>query len=240
MPRLRSLLTLLLVPAATALNVGDIEHFLVLFFENQSFDRIFGCAGDELPGIDGVDNETMGNFVDPNDESKGFVKATCGAATYVCTHDEDHSFPAVTTQVFGPGATDGAAAPYPPATMTGFANVSSDSLALFAPEQLPVKIALAKEFAVFNRLYAAIPGPSMPNHMFAQSATSCGSTETGTLYNDCGGKLPLFPQRTIYESLLDAGKDFAIFYNGTLREGGVPGDLCACRAPRRRPSCRAR
>ena len=86
---------LLVAGCAAATTLPDIKHFLVLYFENQSFDRIFGCAG--LPGARGVDNTTaFGNYIDPNDESKGFVKATCGAATYVCTHDEDHSFPGVT------------------------------------------------------------------------------------------------------------------------------------------------
>ena len=307
---------LLVAGCAAATTLPDIKHFLVLYFENQSFDRIFGCAG--LPGARGVDNTTaFGNYIDPNDESKGFVKATCGAATYVCTHDEDHSFPGVTcadraallfkrttpasqrrknyienglslsesrprrTQIFGPGKTDGAGAPYPPATMGGFANVSVDALDLFAPEQLPVKIALAKEFAVFDNLYASIPGPSQPNHMFSQSATSCGCTETGMSFLQCGGKLPLFPQRrasaseigsrhrrghrvrrdagdagvggsvvdadgfaatlrpatfvvrgrgqrgagTIYEALLEQGEEFSIFVNGTIAEGGIPGDL---------------
>mgnify|MGYP004335234899 CR=1 FL=1 len=45
------------------------------------------------------------------------------------------------------------------------------------------------------------------------------------LYNDCGGERVSFPQRTIYESLLDAGHDFRIFYNGSITEGGVPGDI---------------
>jgi len=74
---------LLLAWCAAAAESRSIEHFLVLFFENQSFDRIFGCAG--LPGASSVDNTSKyGNFVDPNDESKGYVKATCGAASYVC------------------------------------------------------------------------------------------------------------------------------------------------------------
>ena len=71
---------------------------------------------------------------------------------------------------------------------------NEEVLSAFAPEQLPIKMTLAKEFAVFNRFYAAVPGPSQPNHMFAQSGTSCGVTETGVTYWKCGGLLPLFPQ----------------------------------------------
>jgi phospholipase C len=205
-------------------SLGDIKHFLVIFFENRSFDHIFGCATKELPGIDGV-TAGMGNWRDPNDHSKGFVNVGCGKAEYVCSHDEDHSFPGYKKMIFGADETVGAQAPYPNATMSGFANHSEPSMEAFAPEQLPVKIALAKEFGVFNNFYAALPGPSQPNHMFAQSGTSCGATETGVVFEQCGGVLPLFPQKTIYESLLENGHDFKVYYNGTIAQGGVPGDI---------------
>jgi phospholipase C len=95
--------------------------------------------------------------------------------------------------------------------MGGFANHSAkhgyNAMWAFNSSQLPVKIALAKEFALFNNFYAAIPGPSQPNHMFAQSGTSCGVTETGVVWNHCGGKWPLFPQKTIYDSLNESGKE---------------------------------
>jgi len=57
---------LLMLPLAAAYQLGDIKHFLVLFFENRAFDHIFGCSADELPGIDGVTPD-MGNWLDPND-----------------------------------------------------------------------------------------------------------------------------------------------------------------------------
>ena len=180
----------------------------VIFFENRSFDHIFGCATKELPGIDGI-TPGMGNWRDPNDHSKGFVEVGCGKAEYVCSHDEDHSFPGYKKMIFGPDSNVGAKAPYPNQTMSGYANHSEPSMEAFAPEQLPIKLALAKEFGIFNNFYASIPGPSQPNHMFAQSATSCGATETGVVFEQCGGVLPLFPQKTIYESLLENGHECA-------------------------------
>ena len=93
--------------------------------------------------------------------------------------------------------------------MGGFANATNGDKVvfdLFAPSQLPVKMALAKEFGLFDRFFSAVPAPSQPNHMFAQSATSCGVTDTGVAYTECGGTLPLFPQRTIFDSMLADGK----------------------------------
>ena len=69
-------------------------------------DHIFGCSADELPGIDGV-KPGMGNYIDPNDHSKGFETVQCGRAEYVCKHGVDHSFPGTTEKIFGPGKTNG-------------------------------------------------------------------------------------------------------------------------------------
>ena len=44
---------------------GKVDHLVVLFVENRGFDHIFGCAGDELPGIDGI-KDGMGNWIDPS------------------------------------------------------------------------------------------------------------------------------------------------------------------------------
>ena len=110
MPPTSQLSALLLIASASCFRVGDIEHFLVLFMENRAFDHIFGCAKDLLPGIDAIPPDA-GNWKDPNDHSKGFVKVECGAARYVCHRDEDHSFTSTTIKIFGPGKTDGAKAP---------------------------------------------------------------------------------------------------------------------------------
>ena len=44
---------------------AKVDHLVVLFVENRGFDHIFGCAGEELPGIDGI-TDGMGNWVDPS------------------------------------------------------------------------------------------------------------------------------------------------------------------------------
>ena len=76
---------------------------------------------------------------------------------------------------------------------------------------LPVSSALAAEYAVFDRWYTAFPGPSWPNHMFSYSATANGGTNTGDGY--LCNKGDKYPQRTIFESLQDSGKDWRYYYN---------------------------
>ena len=196
---------------------APVEHLVVLYIENHSFDHFFGCAAAELPGIDALP-PNLTQPIDPNDPSKGNVTVRCGAAQYVCPHGpgggagEFYNWTAHAT--FGPAPVP-PHGPYPPPTMGWFANATNGDQVvfdMFAPSQLPVKMALAKEFGLFDRFFSSVPAPSQPNHMFAQSGTSCGVTDTGVAYTQCGGKLPLFPQRTIYDSLLEAKKSFALYY----------------------------
>jgi len=60
----------------------------------------------------------------------------------------------------------------------GFASLpdgaTDGAIKMFSRGQLPIKAAVADNFAVFNKFYAAVPSWSTPNHDFAQSATSCG------------------------------------------------------------------
>eukprot|EP01044_Picomonas_judraskeda_P011328 COSAG03_NODE_1531_length_3926_cov_86.591325_2_plen_265_part_00 len=84
----------------------------------------------------------------------------------------------------------------------------------FNASQLPVKAAIAENYGVHNRMFTSVPGPSWPNHNFAQSATSCG-TSSNVMYNTCGGQYPQFPQMTIYDSLALAGVPFGLYVNMT-------------------------
>ena len=204
---------------------APVTNLVVLYVENHSFDHYFGCATAELPGIDGLTGNEK-QWIDPNDHSKGSVSIRCGASEYVCQHGPGSSagrfYEWHKTAIFGAGVPVPDKGPYPNATMEGFANVTrGDNVVfdMFSPAQLPIKMALAKEFGLFDRFFSSVPAPSQPNHMFAQSATSCGATDTGVQYRQCGGTLPLFPQRTIFDSILEAGKNFALYYDD------IPGDI---------------
>ena len=52
----------------------------------------------------------------------------------------------------------------------------------FPPEKLPVLTTLATEFAVFNRWFASIPGPTICNRAFAHYGTSFGRVDMNLLY----------------------------------------------------------
>ena len=82
---------------------------------------------------------------------------------------------------------------------------------MFSGDQLPVKRALVRNFGTFNRMFSATPTASTPNHMFTQSGTSCGLDQDFVSYEDCGGIQPLFPQRTIYDNLVEHNKTIGMY-----------------------------
>jgi phospholipase C len=67
----------------------------------------------------------------------------------------------------------------------------------FAPDKLPVLTTLATEFAVFNRWFASIPGPTICNRAFVHYGTSFGRVDMNLLYvNE--------PFKSIYNRLIAA------------------------------------
>ena len=212
-----SLQALLLLAAAAAAahaeaSSGDprIEHFVVLFMENRPADHFFGCMN--LPGFDSGVGKPI--WKDPDDHSKGSVAMSCGKAKNVCRrHGGNYS---LFSGKFKPGARHVAAFPYSAQSNdNAYANGGEGvSIEAFSPEQLPVKAALAKEYGVFNKFFSSVPSMSTPNHLFAQSATSCGVAEN-LLYSQCGGNKSTFPQVTIYDSLALANASFGFYINAS-------------------------
>ena len=208
--------SVLRLKADDAAAAGDprIEHFVVLFMENRPFDHYFGCM--DLPGADSAATMTRNRSlpVNPNAPSKGpFVNVTCGTATYICSGGNGYT---TWDGKFGPGAKT---SHYPYSDQSdkySVKNGAKDSaVQMFAPSQLPVKRAVAKNFGVFNKIFSSVPAASTPNHLFAQSATSCGSADN-ILYSSCGGANATYPQTTIFESLYLSNKSFGFFINDTV------------------------
>ena len=149
------------------------DHFVVLFMENRAFDHMFGCH--DKAGVDGIINHTVP--VDPDDTSKGVINVTCGTAKLVCDPGPkmgmwaQHFKTPSDASKYPYGGPDGQSDRYS-AKSGGL--TQGAAVEMFSPEQLPVKTELVSEFGLFNKYFTATPTASTPNHLFAQSATSCG------------------------------------------------------------------
>lgn len=155
---------------------SPIKTVVVLVLENRSFDHLLGWMKKSVnPTINGV----TGQECNPVPNSTQTICFTSDAE--FVDPDPGHSFEAVEQQVFGSGSGSGSGQ-IP--SMMGFVeqalsmpgNMSETVMKGFRPESVPVYAELVKEFAVFDRWFSSIPGPTQPNRLFVYSATSHGST----------------------------------------------------------------
>lgn len=89
--------------------------------------------------------------------------------------------------------------------------MDAEAIHQFSPPEVPIHIKLAQEFALFDNWHTSFHGASTPNHLFLMTATSAGCTNTGQDYQCIKGKK--YPQKTIFESLAEAGHEWRYYYN---------------------------
>jgi phospholipase C len=161
----------------------------VLMLENRAFDHMLGFT--EITGTDAVTGATtaVAGLVSARrantDPKTGRAVATSPPADMaVAREDGDpcHEFACVVEQLCGHGVVYDPSAGYPAIDNSGFvasyrARGSAHPgkiMRCFAPEQLPVLTTLAREFAVCDRWFSSMPGPTWPNRLFAHAASTGG------------------------------------------------------------------
>jgi len=179
--------------------LDKLQHIVVLMMENRSFDHMLGSLKAVNPKIDGVDVNPL-----PNPDANGNPVKPQPLAEFQAQlqPDPDHHFPAVDLQIFG-----GNSAPDRQPTMNGFVKSyynqqrdlghSQKIMYYFKQEDLPVLTTLALEFAVFNRWFASIPGPTICNRAFAHYGTSFGRVDLNPIY-------PPETIKSVYTRLINA------------------------------------
>src|SRR5450631_1335799 len=181
-----------------------LKHIVVLMMENRSFDHMLGSLKAVNPKIDGLD----GTQSNPDTQGNQVLAQPLAEFQSQLDPDPDHHFPAVDLQIFG-----GDTGANRVATMQGFVqsyfnqqkdvNHSHKIMYYFPKEKLPVLTSLATNFAVFNRWFASIPGPTICNRAFAHYGTSFGQV----------GMDVFFPKaKSVYERLQDAGRTAKLYY----------------------------
>src|ERR1035438_10025224 len=139
------------------MSTPQIRHVFVLMLENRAFDHMLGFSG--ITGSDAVTGQPTQINGLTGSETNQFGGQSYGVAQpaeYTMPVDPAHEFPDVLTQLCGPGAVYPSGGAYPPIVNSGFVasyvqSGGSDPgqiLRCFAPSQLPVLNALAREFVV--------------------------------------------------------------------------------------------
>lgn len=191
------------------LGLDKLKHLVVLMLENRSFDHMLGALKMTDPRIDGLDG-THANL-----DTTGATAPARPLAQFQgqLDPDPDHHFPGVDLQIF-----NGETTPDRVPTMQGFVKSyysqrkdvkhSRQIMYYFPAAKLPVLTTLATEFAVFNRWFSSIPGPTLCNRAFAHYGTSFGHVGMEVFY-------PNTQFKSIYERLQAAGKTGKIYYFDT-------------------------
>ena len=178
--------------------LDQLRHIVVLMMENRSFDHMLGSLKAVNPTIDGITDQLS------NPDTTGALVKALPKAEFQSQlqPDPDHHFPAVDLQIYG-----GDTGPARAANMQGFVKSyfnqqqdvghSQRIMYYFTQDQLPVLTTLALEFAVFNRWFSSIPGPTICNRAFAHYGTSFGRVDLNPIYlNE--------PFKSIYQRLIQA------------------------------------
>lgn len=199
---------------------AQINHFFVLMLENRSFDHMLGFLQSADYPIEGLDpaalpyNEDLsGTKVYPSSDAR---------PTGDLSVDPNHHFPDVTEQLYGSLTP----APGQKPDLSGFvknyerkcgnAAQGAHIMKCYNPDALPVLSTLAREYAVCDHWFSSIPGPTLPNRLFAHCGTSRGRLDMG----------PEFYSGfyTVYEELAKNQVPSCIFWtdwSGTLTFSGL-------------------
>lgn len=141
-----------------------IRHFFLLMLENRSFDHILGFS----PGTEvGAASNT--------DSKSGIAYPVHNGADFSLKGldpDPGHEFADVQQQLAGPnlGFVDNYVK-YQPKNPRRVMDC-------FSPDQVPVLNQLASEFAICDRWFSSLPGPTWPNRFFMMAASSGGLTKS--------------------------------------------------------------
>lgn len=155
---------------------AKIETLVVLMMENRSFDHMLGFTRSPQFAIDGL----TGN--EDNHDSTGEPVKVDTSAAYSgdFAADPSHDFEDVIEQMFGvrsPGLNQlpdmsGFVRNYE--RFTGNLQHSHNIMRCFEPAKLPIIATLAQEYAVCDRWFCSVPGPTLPNRLYVHSGTSRG------------------------------------------------------------------
>lgn len=191
-----------------SLKQQKIKHVVLLMEENRSFDHMLGFRKG-INGLKGTESNPY-NTADPHSQQVTVLDNS----PYVGPFDPDHSLSATTDKIFGlAGVHSGSMVPL----MDGFIeyeksihnhNDPTSVMNMFTPDRLPVMNALADEFAVFDRFFCSVPGPTWPNRLFQLLATSEGDTATSAWDPQTG----LYTSKSIFHLVEEAGLDWKFYF----------------------------
>ncbi|HWZ92430.1 MAG TPA: alkaline phosphatase family protein, partial [Polyangiaceae bacterium] len=171
-----------------------IDHFVVVLQENRSFDQYFQALPQfGQPDVDVAPSNY--NNLDPAGEGEIVNPYLLKDP---CVPDVPHNWIAVHHQLAA-------------GRMTGFLTAANPegkrALGYYDATTLGYYYALANTFAIGDRYFAAVPGPTFPNRMFFLSASSFGHAKNTA-------PPPRDEERTLFHQLEKKGLSWVVYSVG--------------------------
>src|SRR5262245_7064402 len=180
-----------------------IDHIIVLMQENRSFDNYFGrLPAFGMRGVDGLPADAS------NPDDDGTPVSPFHEDRY-CTEDVDHSWNGSHLEL-SDGRNEGFVTQNNPG--------GARAMGYYDERDLPFYYALATTFALGDRYFCSLLGPTFPNRSYLLAATSFGH-----IRND----LVRFGQRSIFDTLEAQGVAWKVYYSDVPYSGllfGVRGE----------------
>jgi phospholipase C len=222
---------------------SKIKNVVVLCEENRSFDTFAGGLTYN-PTIDGLLHHNYCNsmYVFPipiqlhsltisrnaSDPKQHDDVCAGPRANDVAPDDPNHSISGVNMQIFSTWHPDESKAEANPNSenMRGFVTEQSvtyktlnktraaEAINYYTQDQVRVFATMAENFVLFDRWFAAVPGPTNPNRAYLTSGTSHGHGKNDNAFNVYG-----LPQRSIFQQLSEYGISWMNYQNSTTGPG---------------------
>ena len=208
-----------------------INHVFVVMLENRSFDHMLGFSG--IRGVDAANGQATEinglSGTESNPSPNGSPVRVSQDAGFVMNGDPGHEFENVRLQLCGNGGSYSSPTPPvgqtdPKITNSGFVydynskdpQHPGEVMRCFTPAQLPILTTLAQEFAVCDRWFSSMPGPTWPNRFFLHAASAAGLDHSPPTPNELAAMLSLdgywFENGTIFDRLDQKQVEWAIYH----------------------------
>lgn len=185
----------------------NIKHVVVLMMENHSFDQMLGSLAAEL-GLDGIDPAKPRSNPDYPDTTKVITQAPTSLTSIDL--DPAHEFDDVQRQLTNNNS--GFIRDFVMAHPNCGDTEKQQIMAYYDPGKLTVLHKLARNFAVCDRWFSSMPGPTWQNRFFVHSGTSKGHIKMPSGVFD--SNFHLYDQDTIYDRLNEKNISWRIYHQG--------------------------
>ncbi|RDW62366.1 hypothetical protein BP6252_11799 [Coleophoma cylindrospora] len=206
---------------------SKIKNVVVLVEENRSFDSMVGGLS-YSPEINGLLHHNYCNSMNVSDPNQKADVCAGPRAQDVAVDDPGHSIYGANMQLYGTYHPDEAAvkAGLQDAHMRGFVTEQSvtystlnqtraaEAINYYTQDQVRVLNSIAENYVLFDRWFAAVPGPTNPNRAYLTSGTSHGHG-----YNDNSFDVYGHPQRSVFEQLTEYNVSWINYQNSTTGPG---------------------